>query len=70
MQHLEKDHVAHEHKKRVKDIPKNNFQLSIFEPADPKLDELKEKLMLVDVNTLSPIEALLKLNEFQKLIKK
>ncbi|HWV31075.1 MAG TPA: DNA mismatch repair protein MutS, partial [Dyadobacter sp.] len=70
MQHLEKDHVAHEHKKRVKDIPKNNFQLSIFEPADPKLDELKEKLLLVDVNTLSPIEALLKLNEFQKLIKK
>lgn len=70
MQHLEKDHVAHEHKKRVKEIPKNNFQLSIFEPADPKLDELKEKLMLVDVNTLSPIEALLKLNEFQKLIKK
>lgn len=70
MQHLEKDHVAHEHKKRVKDIPKNNFQLSIFEPADPRLDELKEKLLLVDVNTLSPIEALLKLNEFQKLIKK
>ncbi|SDE28368.1 DNA mismatch repair protein MutS [Dyadobacter soli] len=70
MHHLEKDHVAHEHKKRVKDIPKNNFQLSIFEPADPKLDELKEKLLLVDVNTLSPIEALLKLNEFQKLVKK
>lgn len=70
MHHLEKDHVAHEHKKRVKEIPKNNFQLSIFEPADPRLEELKEKLMLVDVNTLSPIEALLKLNEFQKLIKK
>jgi DNA mismatch repair protein MutS len=70
MHHLEKDHVAHEHKKRVKEIPKNNFQLSIFEPADPRLEELKEKLSLVDVNTLSPIEALLKLNEFQKLIKK
>lgn len=70
MHHLEKDHVAHEHKKRVKDIPKNNYQLSIFEPADPKLDELKEKLLLVDVNTLSPIEALLKLNELQKIVKK
>lgn len=70
MQHLEKDHVTHEHKKRVKEIPKNNFQLSIFEPADPRLEELKEKLALVDVNTLSPIEALLKLNEFQKLIQK
>ncbi|MHA4738243.1 DNA mismatch repair protein MutS [Dyadobacter sp. MSC1_007] len=70
MQHLEKDHVTHEHKKRVREIPKNNFQLSIFEPADPRLEELKEKLTLVDVNTLSPIEALLKLNEFQKLIQK
>ncbi|MCE6990480.1 DNA mismatch repair protein MutS [Dyadobacter sp. CY323] len=70
MHHLEKDHVAHEHKQRVKDVPKNNFQLSIFEPADPKLEELKEKLSLVDVNTLSPIEALLKLNEFQRMIKK
>lgn len=70
MQHLEKDHVTHEHKKRVKEIPKNNFQLSIFEPADPRMEELKEKLSLVDVNTLSPIEALLKLNEFQKIVKK
>jgi DNA mismatch repair protein MutS len=53
----------------VKEIPKNNFQLSIFEPADPRMEELKEKLTLVDVNTLSPIEALLKLNEFQKIMK-
>ncbi|MCF2486789.1 DNA mismatch repair protein MutS [Dyadobacter sp. CY347] len=70
MHHLEKDHVTQEHKKRVKENPKNNFQLSIFEPADPRMEELKEKLSLVDVNTLSPIEALLKLNEFQKIVKK
>ena len=70
MHHLEKDHVTQEHKKRVKEIPKNNFQLSIFEPADPRLEELKEKLTLIDVNTLSPIEALLKLNEFQKIVQK
>ncbi len=70
MQHLEKDQVAEKHKKKVKELPKNNYQLSIFEPADPKLEELKEKLRQLDVNTLSPIEALLKLNELQKLIKK
>ena len=52
------------------EIPKNNFQLSIFEPADQSLEELKEKMSQVDVNTLSPIEALLKLNELQKIIKK
>jgi DNA mismatch repair protein MutS len=70
MHHLEKDHVADKHNKKIKEMPKNNYQLSIFEPADPRLEELKEKLALVDVNTLSPIEALLKLNEFQKLIRK
>ncbi|CAG5005744.1 DNA mismatch repair protein MutS [Dyadobacter sp. CECT 9275] len=70
MQHLEKDHVTEAHKTKVKEIPKNNYQLSIFEPADPRLEELKEKLSLLDVNTLSPIEALLKLNEFQKLVRK
>jgi DNA mismatch repair protein MutS len=70
MQHLEKDHVAEKHNKKIREMPKNNYQLSIFEPADPRMEELKEKLSLVDVNTLSPIEALLKLNEFQKLIKK
>ncbi|MCE7061446.1 DNA mismatch repair protein MutS [Dyadobacter sp. CY343] len=70
MQHLEKEHMTQEHSKKIKEIPKNNFQLSIFEPADPKMEELKEKLSLIDVNTLSPIEALLKLNELQKLIKK
>ena len=70
MHHLEKDHVADKHNKKIKEMPKNNFQLSIFEPADPRLEQLKESLTLLDVNTLSPIEALLKLNEFQKMVQK
>ncbi len=67
MLHLEKDHLTENRTQKVKEMPKNNFQLSIFEPNDPKLEELKEKLKLVDVNTLSPIEALLKLNELKRL---
>jgi DNA mismatch repair protein MutS len=70
MHHLEKDHVADKHQKKIKEMPKNNFQLSIFEPTDPKLEKLKDDLALIDVNTLSPIEALLKLNEFQKMLQK
>ena len=70
MHHLEKDHVADKHQKKIKELPKNNFQLSIFEPTDPKLEKLKDDLALIDVNTLSPIEALLKLNEFQKMLQK
>ncbi len=68
MQHLEKDHLTEKRDQKVKDMPKNNFQLSIFEPNDPRTEELKEKLSLIDVNTLSPIEALLKLNELKRLV--
>ncbi len=68
MQHLEKDHLSENRDQKVKEMPKNNFQLSIFEPDDPRTEELKEKLALLDVNTLSPIEALLKLNELKRLV--
>ena len=68
MQHLEKDHLSENRDQKVKEMPKNNFQLSIFEPDDPRTEELKEKLSLLDVNTLSPIEALLKLNELKRLV--
>lgn len=66
--HLEKDHIKEDNKKRIQEAPKNNYQLSFFEPADPKIDELKSKLKSLDINTLSPIEALLKLNELKKLV--
>jgi DNA mismatch repair protein MutS len=73
LHHLEKDHIKENNKERIKeaprmDIPKNNFQLSFFEPEDPKIEELKAKLKALDVNTISPIEALLKLNELVKLV--
>jgi DNA mismatch repair protein MutS len=66
--HLEKDHIKEDNKKRLQEAPKNNYQLSFFEPNDPRIEELKNKLKSVDVNTLSPIEALLKLNELRKLV--
>jgi DNA mismatch repair protein MutS len=66
--HLEKDHIKEDNKKKIQEAPKNNYQLSFFEPNDPRIEELKNKLKSVDVNTLSPIEALLKLNELRKLV--
>ena len=41
--------------------------LKIFEAGDPKAELIKEKLRAIDVNRLTPIEALLKLNELLKL---
>ncbi len=69
MHHLEQDKINASEKKRVREIPKHqNFQLSLFE-ADPKFVKVKKMLEQTDINTLSPVEALLKLNELQLILK-
>ncbi|WP_400193324.1 DNA mismatch repair protein MutS [Hymenobacter sp. B81] len=50
--------------------PRPALQLSMFEPADPVLEHLREQLQHLDVNTLTPIEALLKLNELKLALSK
>ena len=65
---LEKSHSRQDTDQKIKEMPKNNYQMSIFEPLDPRLEELKTKLKTLDINTLSPIEALLKLNELKRLM--
>lgn len=67
MSHLEKDKAVAEQKENIKSIPKNNFQLSMFE-MDPKFQEAKELIEGIDINAISPIEALLKLHEIKKKI--
>jgi DNA mismatch repair protein MutS len=62
---LEKDKALQEKKETFKSIPKNNFQLSLFE-MDPKFSEAKQLLDQIDINAISPIEALLKLHEIKK----
>ncbi|HLL93397.1 MAG TPA: hypothetical protein VK404_00375, partial [Spirosoma sp.] len=42
--------------------------LRIIESGDPKSEAIKEKLRTIDVNRLTPIEALLKLNELLKMV--
>jgi len=44
------------------------MQLNFFELNDPALEEIKNKLELLDLNTLTPIEAMMKLVEFKKLL--
>lgn len=65
MGHLEKDKELKEKKEHFKSLPKNNFQLSLFE-MDPKFTEAKQLLDQIDINAISPIEALLKLHEIKK----
>ncbi|PRY89927.1 DNA mismatch repair protein MutS [Mongoliibacter ruber] len=65
MLHLEKDKAMNSSNEKIKDIPKNNYQLSLFD-IDPKFKEAQEMLEQIDINTISPVEALLKLNEIKK----
>ncbi len=56
---------------RNKDVPLRDdeeFQLSFFQLDDPVLQEIKEELMKMDINTLTPVEALLKLNRIKSLL--
>lgn len=45
---------------------KDEMQLSFFKLDDPILEELKEEITNLDINTLTPVEALMKLNSIKK----
>ena len=45
-------------------------QLSFIQLDDPTLLEIKDKILDIDIDTLTPIEALLKLNEIKKIVTK
>ena len=46
------------------------MQLSIFNLDDPLLEEIKDEILNIDINTLTPVEALMKLNEIKRMLTK
>ena len=68
MHHLEKEKISKKQDKNIQEIPKANYQLSMFE-ADPRMEEVRALLSKIDVNSISPIEALLKINEMKSILK-
>jgi DNA mismatch repair protein MutS len=73
---LEESHDLHGKKKtakkgkeEIKEIMNSkDMQLSFFQLNDPVLEQIREELVSIDINTLTPVEALMKLNEIKKLI--
>ncbi len=47
---------------------KDEMQLSIFNLDDPLLEEIREDILSLDINTLTPVEALMKLNELKRML--
>ncbi|WP_187262636.1 DNA mismatch repair protein MutS [Pontibacter beigongshangensis] len=71
MHHLEQDKISHpEQQPDMQALPKSSYQLSMFEAQDPQLQRLKETVEQLDINTITPVEALLKLNELKLLLDK
>jgi DNA mismatch repair protein MutS len=48
----------------------DQYQLSFIQLNDPLLEQIREDILNTDINTLTPVEALMKLNEIKKLIGK
>lgn len=56
--------------KRLKESSlKDGIQLSLFQLDDPLLENIRDMLLKVDVNNLTPLEALNKLSEIQAVLK-
>lgn len=57
-------------KDAVKKIPAQNFQLSFFDMSDPKMKRLAEEIERIEVNAMTPVEAIMKLHELKKMLEK
>ncbi|WP_281336536.1 DNA mismatch repair protein MutS [Flavobacterium eburneipallidum] len=65
---LEKDHSS-EALNGIKSS-KDEMQMSFFNLDDPLLEEIKEEILDLDINTITPMEALMKLNEIKRMLTK
>ena len=66
---LEKSHSSEELTDKLNSA-QNEMQLSFFNLDDPLLEQIKEEITHLDINTLTPVEALMKLNEIKRLLTK
>lgn len=64
---LEKSHSSEELTDKVKSL-KDDLQLSFFNLDDPLLVEIKDEILHTDIDTLTPVEALMKLNEIKRML--
>lgn len=65
---LEKSHKMEDSGELLKKSAEEEMQLSFFNLDDPILEELKEELIHIDIDTLTPVEALMKLNEIKRML--
>jgi DNA mismatch repair protein MutS len=66
---LEKSHKKNTLTKPVADIAnhREGMQLSFFQLDDPVLKNIRDEIKNIDINNLTPMEALNKLNEIKRI---
>ncbi len=70
LKRLEQERTGGEHiKDSIKKVQQQAYQLQMFSIEDPILVEIRDILQNLDVNTLTPVEALMKLDEIQRILK-
>ncbi len=71
LKELEKSQEAQTLVRPIGDLAENRegFQLSIFQLDDPVLKQIRDELIDLDINNLTPVQALNKLNDIKKLLK-
>ncbi|MFK7748922.1 MAG: DNA mismatch repair protein MutS [Kordia sp.] len=67
LKRLEKSHSSEELADDLKQV-ENDMQLSFFNMDDPLLEEIKQEILMTDIDTLTPVEALMKLNEIKRML--
>jgi len=67
---LEKNNKSAEVKDALKQTQHEEMQLSFFQLDDPLLENIREEILATNIDTLTPIEALMKLNEIKRMLLK
>ncbi|QXP65256.1 DNA mismatch repair protein MutS [Polaribacter sp. HaHaR_3_91] len=68
LEKLEKNNKNAEVKDVLKQDQNEEMQLSFFQLDDPLLENIKEEILATNIDTLTPIEALMKLNEIKRML--
>ena len=67
---LEENNKNDEVKEALKQTQNEDLQLSFFQLDDPLLENIREEILATNIDTLTPIEALMKLNEIKRMLLK
>jgi DNA mismatch repair protein MutS len=68
LKELEKTHTGSVDMEVLKQAGEQDVQLSFFQLDDPLLEDIRDEIMSTDIDTLTPIEALMKLNEIKRML--